>query len=122
MSDKLRNRIEAWLSSSNCNCSEAVYCTYCEILSDVLDYMDAQTDNDNESEKTYHVEPVEWSTDAGDAVVGVVQEEAGAGADPDSSGREEVEGPAEPEGVTDGCEICQDNDGAACDACGCGFR
>lgn len=79
---KLRNRIEQWLAAANCNCTgePKVYCTYCDILFEVLDYMDAaeQTSN-SESEKTDNVEPDSGSAGSSGVAVEQPQDQTGTG-------------------------------------------
>lgn len=85
----LRKRIESWLLSSNCNCSDGVYCTFCELLSDVLDYMDKQSDNESDDpEEANHVDVDSGGTDHGSECVGVTEAEAGNGS---STGAGEAE-------------------------------
>lgn len=113
----LRSRIEDWLSSANCNCSEAVYCTYCEILSDVLEYMDSVEDNGNESEEANHVECDSDDPGCSERPLVDVQQEGRAGADSGASESEASERPAGPKGVSDEskCDALCKFDAAACE-------
>lgn len=116
----LRTRIEDWVKSSKCNCNiPGVYCTYCEILFDVLDYIDSveQTKSKENTNEPSRVDP--------ECAVGSVVEpekEAGAGEDPGASGHEEGERPAEPGGSlneSSDCAECGVCDEYVCD-CVCG--
>lgn len=83
----LKKRIDAWLASANCNCDDGVYCSFCEILLDVIDecYTDRK-ENDNE--------PNADSASAGGTEgpgQEPVYEEAGAGDDPGAGERVEGE-------------------------------
>lgn len=81
----LRKRIEDWLTSANCNCDDGIYCTYCEILYDVLDYMDNRSDGAKEAN---YVDVDSGRTDPGSECVGVPEAEAGSGS---SAGAGEAE-------------------------------
>lgn len=112
----LRTRIEDWLKSANCNCTTGVYCTYCEILTDVLEYMDA-------AEEANNVESDSVVVEVSAGAVQLAEAEAGAGESPGASGREEGARPAEPKGEeVNGCQTCFDDESLACDDCGTGFR
>lgn len=137
----LRKRIESWLLSANCNCSEGVYCTYCEILSDVLVWMRAAEtivdsagdidelfnrmhNDEDESEESNNVE----HDSVGDRRGGVAVERAEAEADAGGQApageprrREASEGSSGPEGVTyeeHACDYGGHRD--SCSVCGMG--
>ena len=79
MTEGLKHRIEAWLAASNCNCDGEVYCSFCEILMDVLDEEDAKEETGNESEEANHVEFDSVADRPGEVCAGGVQTEADAG-------------------------------------------
>lgn len=121
---KLRKRIEAWLASANCNCDDGVYCTYCEILSDVIEYMDdAESKGYNgQQEDTQNVDRNSGVAEGDQGRVdGAVE------ADPAASAREheacegsdeaggQVDEELHPSCGVDGCDCCDDG---VCGPCG----
>ena|SRR5882724_1861646 len=113
----IRQRIEEWLASSRCNCTgEAkVYCTYCDILLEVLDHMDQNEKSGIPTEETNHVECNTETADACERAAGQLQDQAGAGGDSGASGHEGREGLAESKGsVNEPKYLCEDCKSDSC--------
>lgn len=84
----LRKRLESWMAGSQNCCNDlGVYCTICEMVLDMLDYMDSKGDNSkSESEDANHVELGIERFVGGDGPVVGSPEEAGPREDPVEAG------------------------------------